>query len=201
MSKPILKLSLASRILLSVLAIGMLGALVAPMWRFDFFAPQYPDGLWLYIWHNRFDGDIKVINGLNHYIGMRELDPSTFSEFGYIQYLVIGLSAMGLAPVLSGRRRWLNVWLLFLVGVSVLGLYDFWSWEYDYGHNLDPHAPIVNPGMVYQPPLIGYKQLMNFDIYSQPWHGGYALILSIMGVALVAALEWMRWRKAQKKSA
>jgi copper chaperone NosL len=199
MLKSSFKLSWITRALMVVASIAMLGALITPLWRFDFFAPQYPDGLWLHIWHNRLEGDVKVINGLNHYIGMRELDQSTFPEFGYIRYLVIALSVMGIVPVITGRRRWLNVWALVLVGVALLGLYDFWSWEYDYGHNLDPHAPIVNPGMVYQPPLIGYKLLLNFEIYSQPWHGGYALILGISLVVLMAFVEWMRFRKHKRK--
>ena len=42
---------------------------------------------------------------------------------------------------------------------------DFYLWEYEYGHNLDPTAPIQVPGMSYQPPLIGYKMLLNFGAY------------------------------------
>ena len=53
---------------------------------------------------------------------------------------------------------------------------DFWKWEYDYGHNLNPNAAIVVPNMSYQPPLIGFKQLLNFGAYSIPDIGGWIFI-------------------------
>jgi hypothetical protein len=52
---------------------------------------------------------------------------------------------------------------------------DFWLWEYDYGHNLNPNAPIIVPGMSYQPPLLGFKQLLNFGAYSYPDVGGWIM--------------------------
>ncbi len=61
---------------------------------------------------------------------------------------------------------------------------DFYLWEYDYGHNLKPDAAIVVPGMTYQPPLLGYKQLLNFGAYSYPYTGGWIMIT----VALVALI-------------
>jgi len=45
---------------------------------------------------------------------------------------------------------------------GIIAMVDFWRWEYDYGHDLDPNAAIIVPGMAYQPPLIGFKQLLNF---------------------------------------
>jgi len=53
-------------------------------------------------------------------------------------------------------------------------------WEYDYGHDLDKHAPIKVPGMVYQPPLIGTKQLLNMETTSSPAAGSYLIGLSML---------------------
>ena len=39
-----------------------------------------------------------------------------------------------------------------LLLVAVAGLADFWRWEYNYGHELNPEAAIIVPGMSYQPP-------------------------------------------------
>ena len=51
---------------------------------------------------------------------------------------------------------------------------DFWRWEYDYGHDLDfEHAIIKVPGMTYQPPLIGPKQLLNFTACRGRTSGGW----------------------------
>ena len=55
-------------------------------------------------------------------------------------------------------------------------MYDFWRWEYNYGHNLNPDAAIIVPGMAYQPPLIGFKQLLNFGAYSMPDIGGWIFV-------------------------
>ncbi len=73
-------------------------------------------------------------------------------------------------------------------------MYDFWRWEYNYGHNLNPEAAIIVPGMAYQPPLIGFKQLLNFGAYSMPDIGGWIFIG--VGVLLVFAAV-MAWRKSK----
>ena len=62
--------------------------------------------------------------------------------------------------------------MLFVILAGV----DFYRWNYEYGHNLDPNAAIKVPGMAYQPPLIGYKQLLNFGAYSIPDTGGWMLV-------------------------
>jgi copper chaperone NosL len=77
-------------------------------------------------------------------------------------------------------------------------MYDFWRWEYNYGHNLDPDAAIIVPGMAYQPPLIGFKQLLNFGAYSMPDVGGWIFV----GVGLVLLccfiIEWRHAKKLKK---
>lgn len=84
----------------------------------------------------------------------------------------------------------------FLVLFSILALVDFYRWEYAYGHNLDPHAAIQVPGMTYQPPLIGYKQLLNFGAYSYPHGGGW---FYIAGVSLACIILGIRiWQIKNK---
>jgi len=98
----------------------------------------------------------------------------------------------GLLVALIGRRPVLYVWAaLFTLG-AVAGLADFWKWGYEYGHELDPHAAIKVPGMSYQPPLIGSKQLLNFHATSWPALGGWMAILAVGAVVTVAVLEWRR---------
>ena len=72
------------------------------------------------------------------------------------------------------------------MGVAgVLGMYDFYKWEYDYGHNLSDTAQIKIPGMAYQPPFFGGKELLNFYAESYPAGGTYAMVLAAV-LALVA---------------
>ena len=44
-----------------------------PYWEMELHAPQYPKGLHVYGYPDRIAGDVKELDGLNHYIGMREL--------------------------------------------------------------------------------------------------------------------------------
>src|SRR5690606_31707096 len=82
-----------------------------------------------------------------------------------------------------------------------LGLFDFYRWGYDYGHNLDPKAAISVPGMSYQPPIIGYKSLLNFVAYSGPDSGGWVLILAgaIAAALLVGEMGWAKKIAARRR--
>jgi copper chaperone NosL len=75
------------------------------------------------------------------------------------------------------------------------GLIDFYRWGYNYGHNLDPNAAIQVPGMTYQPPLIGYKNLLNFTAYSGPDVGGWILIAS--GTLAGLLLGWEQFLRGR----
>ena len=83
---------------------------------------------------------------------------------------------------------------IFTVG-AIVGLVDFWLWEYDYGHNLDAEKAIIKiPGMNYQPPLIGSKKLLNFTASSWPATGGWVAFISL-GSVIVSAVRSRRRRK------
>jgi copper chaperone NosL len=182
------RLHAATRILLIAALLAMASAWFLPAWEIQLWAPQYPEGLNMKIWLDRLSGDFDIINGLNHYIGMKQIKAEMFPEFGFMKPALGLLIAIGLLPVISGKRAflWLFVIALFLAGG--LGIYDFYRWGHDYGHNLDPRAAISVPGMTYDPPLIGYKALLNFTAYSGPDKGGYALIGA--GVLASALLAW-----------
>jgi copper chaperone NosL len=193
-----------SRTLLAVASVLLLGAFVLPLWRIELVAPQYPEGLGMLIRVNTVTGiepnDLANINGLNHYIGMKPIEPDTIPELRIMPWILAGLSAFGLLAAALGARRLLYGWLGGFVTLAIAGLIDFWRWEYDYGHNLDfEHAIIKVPGMTYQPPLIGTKQLLNFTASSWPALG--AACLGVAFVLGVAALVIARRRGADVKRA
>lgn len=138
------------------------------------------------IWINDITGDVKIISALNHYIGMRHIEVSMFPEFQYMIYIVAVLIAVGLLTALMNRRYMLVVYTLLIIASGIAALVDFYLWGYDYGHNLDPTAAIVVPGMAYQPPLIGTKQLLNFTAFSGPDIGGWIFLVS--GVLAIGGL-------------
>lgn len=155
-----------------------------PIWKITLVAPQYPDGIRLYIWINQITGDspgtLQNINILNHYIGMKYIEPESIPELRYFPYIVAGLMLAGVATVIIRKRSLFLAWFVMLVLLSAAGIYDLYLWEYDYGHNLAPNAPIKVPGMTYQPPLLGNKDLLNFKATSLPATGGVLLGLGIV---------------------
>ncbi len=156
---------------------------VFPLWKISLLAPQYPKGLIMFIWVNKITGSepatLQNINIMNHYIGMKAIEPDSIPELQFMQYIIVGLA--GLALLLAIFNKWqLNlVWLIVLVTAGTLAIYDFYLWEYDYGHNLDPTAAIKIEGMAYQPPLIGKKLILNFTALSYPQLGALVMALSM----------------------
>ncbi|MBK7360447.1 MAG: hypothetical protein IPI96_14625 [Saprospiraceae bacterium] len=134
--------------------------------EFDLFAPQYPEGLTMKIWLNTLKGDVEIINGLNHYIGMRHIKVEMFPEFEFLIYVVGFYILLGLLVAYFGRLAILFWYIVFTAFGGVFAMFDFYRWGYDYGHNLDETAAIKVPGLSYQPPLLEYKRLLNFDAYS-----------------------------------
>ena len=191
-------MSKSSRITLALAALVLGLMYLFPLWSITLEAPQYPEGIGMYIQINDVTGhkahDLDNINGLNHYIGMKTIEPDTIAELKIMPWLIGLLIVLGLAAAAMGRRWMLYAWTgLFLV-VAVAGLIDFYLWEYDYGHNLDPTAAIKVPGMTYQPPLIGAKKLLNFTAHSWPALGGWAAFASLATGLVVAFLEWKKSR-------
>lgn len=189
------RLNTLSRWMTLLAAILLPAVMLQPIWRIVLTAPQYPEGLVLQIWANRLNGDVEIINGLNHYIGMRTLHTEDFIEFKILPYLIISLSVLALLVIIINRRFLLHVYAVVFILVSLISLADFYRWTYDYGHHLDPTAPIQVPGMSYQPPLIGYKTLLNFTALSLPDVGGYLYILCGMLIVGAAIREYLIRRK------
>ncbi len=188
------KINGVSRVIIAISSLLIAISFFVPIWRIDLFAPQYPEGLVMKIWLDKLTGDVEVINGLNHYIGMKKISVEMFPEFEFLKYIVAAFIVYGLVIAITGSRKILFSYLVVSVICGILALYDFYQWGYDYGHNLDSNAPIKVPGMVYQPPILGHKQLLNFDAHSMPDVGGYIVI----GSALICAIIWaMGLRKSK----
>jgi copper chaperone NosL len=176
--------------------------LLAPCYLFSLydmtmFAPQYPDGLRLHIYSYKLDGgnggqDVKEINVLNHYIGMKDLSTDEFTEFKWIPFVVGALGLLFLRTAVHGKMAHLvDVLVLYLY----FGAFALWSFTYKmywYGHHLAPTASVKIPS--FTPPLFGYKKLANFEVYAYPGLGSYALAL--VAVVLISAAFWA-WRQGR----
>jgi copper chaperone NosL len=185
-----------TRILLAAAALLLGVAYVAPLWHIGLVAPQYPEGIGMFVWIDTITGqkpnDLQSINGLNHYIGMKAIVAAAIPELRLMPGIIATLIGAGLVVAGIGRRRLLYAWTVLLAVVTAAGLVDFWIWSYDYGHDLDPTAAIKIPGFSYQPPLLGSKQLLNFTAISWPSVGGWAIAAALTTGLVLCVLEYRR---------
>jgi O-antigen/teichoic acid export membrane protein len=166
----------------------------------SFQSNQYPDPLRLAIHIEHLEGqktvqrdDLREINSLNHYIGMRPLLESDFAEFVWMPFVLGFFALIMLRAIVFGVLRDLvDIIVLF----AYFGLFSGWTFYrrlYEYGHNLDPEAAIkVEP---FTPPFFGRVQIANFWVESFPAGGTYALV--VVALLMLAAL-WISFRRARR---
>jgi len=166
---------------------------IFPLWNITLEAPQYPDAIGMDIYINKFadqnPNDIKNINIMNHYVGMKDI-PEQIPEFEIFPAIVIGMAVLGVIIGFVGKKKLYVTWFALMIVFGSLGMYDFYQWEYEYGHNLKENAAIQftdeeGEPMSYQPPLIGSKMILNFKAISMPRLGAY-LMFAGMFMTLIA---------------
>jgi hypothetical protein len=193
-------LSLGPRVGMLAAAVFLGAIYLFPLWNLTMFAPQYQEGLRMDIYSYKLEGgnngqDIKEINILNHYIGMKDLVADDFTEFKWMPFVVGAIALLILRAAVHGKMsHLLDVIVLFVYFAG----FSLWSFAYKlwwYGHNLDPSAAVkVDPFM---PPMFGYRQLANFEVYSYPGLASYALGSAML---LLIASGLMAWRQARYES-
>jgi len=180
-----------ARVLLVAAMVAILAVFTGPLWTMSFRSNQYPDPLKMAIHIDHIEGqktemrdDLREINSLNHYIGMRPLLESDISEFLWMPFVVGFFALIVLRALVFGTvRDLIDVTVLFTY-FGLFSMWDFYHRLYAYGHNLAPEAAItVEP---FTPPFFGRVKIANFWIESFPGGGSYALALG--GALLLAAL-------------
>ncbi|HEX6976629.1 MAG TPA: hypothetical protein VF147_19615 [Vicinamibacterales bacterium] len=194
-----MELTFGPRLLLVVAAVTLAATLVFPLWNMTMFAPQYQDGLRLDIYAHELRGgnngqDLKEINLLNHYIGMRDLANDDFTEFKWMPFAIGALALLFLRAAVHGT-------MTSLVDAAVVfcyfGAFSLWSFGfklYQYGHNLLPTAAVKVPP--FTPPIFGYKQMANFEVYSYPAPGTYLMVGTAVAILAAVFIAWRGWRAA-----
>ena len=145
--KVITKISTLTKVLLLAAAVCLASSIFLPIWQIELYAPQYPEGLELQIYADSLAGDVDIINGLNHYIGMKTLHTEDFIEFSILKYIIIFFVLSFVIVAMIGRKKPLYILFGLFLFFAVISMVDFYRWNYDYGHDLDPTAAIKVPGM------------------------------------------------------
>ncbi|MCL5990912.1 MAG: hypothetical protein M1419_02265 [Bacteroidetes bacterium] len=189
------------KILIVISSLLLTTSYFLPIWYISLDAPQYPEGMGMQIYINDIRGekehDLKNINELNHYIGMNKIIPDSITELSYMPFIIGFLILLGLIAGISGKKIMLYIWMIVFFVIGAVGMYDFWHWEYDYGHHLNPDAALKIPGMSYQPPLIGSKQIMNFYATSMPDFAGW-IIFGVFAIGLFVVIITIFKSKKEK---
>ena len=171
-----------SKIVMIVGVILPLLLFLLPMWNISLEAPQYPIPIGINIYIDHFEGDqegdIQNFDLMNHYVGMAKL-PNELKEFDIFPKVIIAVSILGLIIAFIAKKPLYLVWFAIMVILGCIGIYDFYLWLYEYGHNLDPKAAIKILDS-YQPPIIGTKEILNFTVRSYPSIGSLFLGIGIM---------------------
>ncbi|MAC75221.1 MAG: cytochrome C [Phycisphaeraceae bacterium] len=184
---------LAPSIAFSIARVMLLVSIFLPYWAMDLKAPQYPDGLAVEAYINRLEGDVREIDSLNHYIGMRPLQDAAkleraISVYGII-LLVLLVEAAGYV-----HTRWALLLVIPAVTFPAFFLIDLHFWLSDFGQNLDPTASMSNSVEPFTPPVLGSGLIGQFE--TRAWMGP-GLILAWLAAGFIVAGLWLH-RRAYK---
>jgi hypothetical protein len=187
-----------TRIALALAVIPLALATTQKLWTIHFVAPQYPKGLALHVYPYTIQGgnegiDLSEINTLNHYVGMKKLDPADFADLDFLPFAMGILAVLALrVAVIGDVRALLDLAVLTgYFGLFSLGRFVFML--YNYGHDLDPQAPIRLAA--FMPPILGSKQMANFTVESWP-----ALGTGLMGVYAAVVLGFALWHAVKPRA-
>jgi copper chaperone NosL len=160
-----------------------------PIWRAQFSAPQYPQGLHIAAYGDKVRGDLGEIHELSHYIGMPAFNFVGMPEMR-LWPLVILVAIVAAVLAVVTRQRWLRRLAcagLWLIPLGALADVQFRLWQT--GHSLDPTAAIRVPP--FTPRVVGPTTLMNFTLWAYP---GWALVLIAVAATLVTSAPFVTRR-------
>ena len=168
----------------------MAAAIILPLWGMTLVSTQYPEGLRMVVYPGRIVGDLAEINALNRYIGMTPISADFFVE---LRLLPIAFGAVAALIVCSAlvRRRWSPALpLLAMATVAAYGFFSMQSRLHQFGHDLDPTAPItIEP---FTPPMMGLNQIAQFASYT---YFSWGTVLPLVAGILVTLVLWAGWRR------
>jgi hypothetical protein len=162
-------------------AVLLLASILLPYWRLNLAAPQFPKGLIVDIYVNDMTGDVELLEGLNHYVGLPGFDEGATLER---QIAIAGILAIvgTLAAGLFIHSKWIVLFTLPALTFPLVFLADLQYWLWHYGHSLDPLAPFASAVGEFTPPVLGPSKIAQFDTMALPHVG---LLMAFAATALV----------------
>ena len=170
-------------VLLGIAVLLFLVSVFMPYWSLRLNAPQYPQGLFVHAYLNHLEGDVREIDGLNHYIGMRPLAEAAQLERS-LSLIAVGALALLVAGAIFIHNKWAALFCLPALLYPLIFLADLQYWLASFGTNLDPKAPLSSSIEPFVPPVLGKGFVGQFSTVATP---GPGLILATVASLLVIA--------------
>jgi hypothetical protein len=184
------------RTLLIVAACLTAAATLLPLWGMTLVSTQYPEGLRMIVYPTHIRGDITELNLLNHYIGMAAISDDFFVELKLLP-LLLALAAAACLGAAFVRRLWARIAPLAIMGATAgYGMWSMYHRLYQFGHDLDPTAPIRIPP--FTPPPLGTNQIAQFATYS---YFSWGTFLPLVAALLIVTTLWLDVRDAHRAGA
>jgi hypothetical protein len=180
---------LAPTLMFIVAAALLVASTFLPFWRLTLHAPQYPKGLTVQAYLDRLEGDVREIDGLNHYIGMRPLNEAAQFERSISIIGVTALALLILAAIFV-HTKWAALLALPALLFPALFLADLQYWMANFGQNLDPHAALSSSIEPFVPPVLFEGKIGQFSTWAEPEKGLW--LAAAASVVILAGLFFHR---------
>jgi hypothetical protein len=178
---------------LGVAALLLVGSIFLPYWRMTLLAPQYPNGLTVEAFLNRLEGDVREIDGLNHYIGMRPLGEAAELERS-LSVAAVAVIALLVMAAIWVHNRWAALLALPALAFPLIFVADMYYWLRQFGTNLDPTAPLSSSIEPFVPPVLGRGTVGQFATVAMPGEG---LVAAALASLVILVGLWLH-RRAYK---
>ena len=177
-------------LVLAVYAAVLLAASATlPWWRMESRAPQYGMRvLWVDVHPGRVEGDVREIDGLGHYVGIRPLAALARVERMLAPVGMLGaLAGLLVAPWLRGRALRLLA-ILPALFMPVFLLVDLNLWMHKAVNDRDPNASLSLTVSAIDPKILGEYDVDQFKVAAELGGGLYlAAPGALLGLGLVFA--------------
>lgn len=167
----------------TIAALVLVASTFLPYWNMKMTAPQYPQGLFVDVYVNHLEGDMREIDELNHYLGMATLDSGGQIErsISLVAIIVIGLL---LVPSVFVHTRWAALFTLPALSYPLIFVADLWYILYSFGHSIDPKSALGGAIQPFTPPVIGEGKVGQFGTISG-FQAGFFLVLIAVAIILI----------------
>lgn len=176
-------------VLLGLAAFVLIVSIFQPYWHLKLFAPQYPKGLHVYVYVNRLEGDVREIDTLNHYIGMRPLEEAASLERS-LSIFIVGVISLLVIAAIYVHNQYAALLSLPALLFPFIFVADMYYWMRNFGQNLDPNAPLRNAIKPFVPPIYGEGYVGQFKTIATFENGFYLAVLA--SILILAGLYFHR---------